>query len=234
MKASSALASLWPAAGVVARSGNVELRWMDDELIVELAHLATRGVHDANRMPFMRPWTRGTPEQVMRSVLTHQWATRLAVGPGAFRLNCAVLVDGIVVGSQGAGAKDWQVLRIASTGSWLGREFQGQGIGTRMRMLILHLLFEGLGAAEATTGAFADNPASNAVSRKVGYYSDGTEEVDREGAPALHNRYRMPRYRWLEVRAGHAVHLGAPIVLEGASALREELDQVVGRRDAAR
>lgn len=229
MKASNGLASLWPAAGVVVRSGNIELRWMDDELIVELARLAARGVHDADRMPFSTPWTRGTAEQVMRSVLTYQWATRLAVGADRFRLNCAVLVDGVVVGSQGAGADDWNEHRTASTGSWLGRQFQGRGIGTRMRMLMLHLLFEGLGAAEATTGAFADNPASNAVSRKVGYCADGTEEMDREGMLALHNRYRMPRDRWLEVRAEHAAHLRAPILLEGASALREELDQVVSR-----
>lgn len=227
MKTLNGLVELWPAAGVVVSSGNVELRWMDDELIVELAHLAARGVHDPERMPFARPWTRGTAEQVMRSVLTYQWATRLAVAPGEFRLNFAVLADGVVVGSQGANSKDWHTRRSASTGSWLGREFQGHGIGTRMRMLILQLLFEGLGAAEATTGAFADNPASNAVSRKIGYYDDGTEEKDREGVPVLHNRYRMPRDRWLEVRAEHTAHLGLPVVLEGVSALREELDQAV-------
>ena len=192
MKASNSLASLWPAAGVVVRSRNIELRWMDDELIVELARLAARGVHDVDRMPFSTPWTRGTAEQVMRSVLTYQWATRLAVGADRFHLNCAVLVDGVVVGSQGAGAEDWNEHRTASTGSWLGRQFQGRGIGTRMRMLMLHLLFEGLGAAEATTGAFADNPASNAVSRKVGYCADDTEEMDRERVLALHTDTGCP------------------------------------------
>lgn len=95
------------------------------------------------------------------------------------------------------------------------------------QMLMLALLFDGLDAAEATTGAFADSPASNAVSRKVGYYDDGMELVDREGVPAKHNRYRMPRDRWLEVRAVHAAHLAAPIILEGTKALRDELDQAI-------
>jgi len=210
---------------VVVRAGSLELRWIDDELLLELAQLAARGVHDPARMPFGVPWTRGTPEQVMRNVLTYQWATRPAIGPSRFRLELAVLFDGIVVGAQGTGAKDWRVRRTASTGSWLGQEFHGRGIGTRMRMLMLHLLFEGLHASEATSGAFADNPASNAVSRKVGYYQDGTERLAREDVPATHNRYRMPRERWLEVRSDHASHLGAPIVLEGAEALREQIDQ---------
>lgn len=198
---------------------------MDDDLILELARLAVRGVHDPDRMPFGTPWTRGTPDQIMRGTLAYQWATRTAIAPGRFRLEYAVLVGGVVVGSQGAGAKDWDVLRKANTGSWLGLEYQGPGIGTRMRMLMLHLLFEGLGASEATSGAFSDNPASNAVSRKTGYLNDGTEVIARDGMPATVNRFRMPRERWLEVRADHEAHLGAPVVLEGTEALRRQLDQ---------
>ncbi|QDZ16820.1 GNAT family N-acetyltransferase [Humibacter ginsenosidimutans] len=199
---------------------------MDDDLIVELAKLAVLGVHDPARMPFSNPWTRGTPDEIMRGMLAYQWQRRTAVAPQKFRLEYAVLVGDVVVGSQGCGADDWQVLRRAHTGSWLGREFQGQGIGTRMRMLMLQLLFDGLGAVEATSTAFADNPASNAVSRRVGYLDGGSEVVAREGAPATRNRFRMPRERWLEVRADHATRLGAPVVLEGTASLREQLDEL--------
>ncbi|GAB3611568.1 GNAT family protein [Humibacter ginsengiterrae] len=219
------MASLWPAAGIVARAGALELRWMDDDLILELARLAVRGVHDPDRMPFGTPWTRGTPDQIMRGMLAYQWAKRTAIAPGKFRLEYAVLVDGVIVGSQGAGAKDWDVLHRANTGSWLGLEYQGRGIGTRMRMLMLHLLFEGLDASEATSGAFSDNPASNAVSRKTGYLNDGTEAIAREGTPATLNRFRMPRERWLEVRANHETHLGTPVLLKGTETLRQQLDQ---------
>lgn len=197
---------------------------MDDELIVELAELAARGVHDPARMPFTTAWTRGTPEEVKRSVLAYQWATRSAVSSVKFRLEYAVLVDGVVVGSQGAGSTDWTATRGVGTGSWLGREYQGRGIGTRMRALILYLLFSGLGASEATTGAFADNPASNGVSRKLGYENNGIDRVARDGMPAISNRYRMSRERWLEMRDGHAAYLGAPVVLEGVEALREQID----------
>ncbi len=48
-------------------------------------------------------------------------------------LELVVVRDGTVVGTQGVGAHDFAVLRQVSTGSWLGRAYQGQGIGTQMR-----------------------------------------------------------------------------------------------------
>jgi len=67
-----------------------------------------------------------------------------------------VLERGVPVGIQSMSATQWASTRVAGTGSWLGREFQGRGIGTRMRALMLHLVFEGLGAREVTSDAFAD------------------------------------------------------------------------------
>jgi RimJ/RimL family protein N-acetyltransferase len=223
--ASDALIELWPAAGVRARAGDLELRWIDDELLVQLAGVAARGVHEPDAMPFYTPWTRGSAADVARSVLAYQWSARGQVGE-KLTLEFAVLVDGVVVGSQGASGSDWSALRTVETGSWLGREFQGRGIGTRMRVLILHLLFDGLGADEVTSGAFADNPASNAVSRKVGYEPSGTKRVVREGRPAEVQLYRMPRARWLEVRARDLALLGAEPELTGVEALRARLDEL--------
>ncbi|GAA4191923.1 GNAT family protein [Gryllotalpicola kribbensis] len=222
--ASDALTELWPAAGVRARAGDLELRWIDDDLLVQLAELAGRGVHDPATMPFYTPWTRGTAEQVARSVLTYQWAVRQNVGQ-KLTLEFAVLSKGVVVGSQGASGSDWPVLREVETGSWLGLEYQGHGIGSRMRALMLHLLFEGLGADHVTSGAFDDNVRSNAVSRKVGYEFDGIARVAREGAAGTVNRYRMSRERWLEVRDRHVELLGAPVELEGVERFRAQLEQ---------
>ncbi|MCL2793776.1 MAG: GNAT family N-acetyltransferase [Microbacteriaceae bacterium] len=221
--ASDALISLWPAAGVRARAGDLELRWIDDDLLVQLAELAARGVHAPDAMPFYFPWTRGTPEEVARSVLKFQWAARERIGE-RLTLELAVLVDGVVVGSQGASGADWSTLRTVETGSWLGLEHQGRGIGTRMRVLMLHLLFDVLGADEVTSGAFADNAPSNAVSRKVGYEPSGTKRVAREGAPAEVNEFRMRRSRWLEVRDRDLALLGAEPELIGVEALRAQLD----------
>jgi len=65
------------------------------------------------------------------------------------------------------------VTRVGETGSWLGREFQGRGIGTAMRQAICAFAFDHLGAEQITSAAFTDNPASNAASRKVGYRPNG-------------------------------------------------------------
>jgi RimJ/RimL family protein N-acetyltransferase len=107
-----------------------------------------------------------------------------------------VLHAGEPVGIQGFFGTDVAVTRTVETGSWLGLRYQGRGIGTGMRRLVLHLLFEGLGMQAATTAAFADNPASNGVTRRIGYEPDGTDVVAREGKSAVSNRYRLTREAW--------------------------------------
>lgn len=225
---SSALATLWPASDLRVRAGDLELRWMDDELLLELAQLAGRGIHDPDVMPFEHGWTRGIPEQVARSVLAFQWNARAQVGPDRFVLELAVLDDGVPAGVQGLVADRWSVLHRVQTGSWLGRTHQGRGIGTRMRVLALTLAFDGLGAREATTGAFADNPASNAVSRRVGYEPNGTVSVEREGVATEHNNYRMTADRWSALRSVHGRLLGAPVHLDGIEGLREQVGADLG------
>ena len=142
MDSSSDLVRLWPAAGVRVRSGDLELRWIDDELLLDLAAVAARGVHDPGTMPFEHPWTRGTPDEVARSVLAYQWDARARVSPSKLVLELGVLADGVPVGVQGLVADDWHVLRRAQTGSWLGIEHHGRGIGQ-------WLVREGLARASA-------------------------------------------------------------------------------------
>jgi RimJ/RimL family protein N-acetyltransferase len=218
------LARLWPAASVRVIAGDLELRWIDDATLVELAELAARGVHSPNAMPFEHPWTRGTPEEVARSVLMYQWSLRGRLSPANWTLELAVVHAGAVVGVQGLVADDWAVLRRVTTGSWLGLEHQGRGVGTRMRVLALHLAFEGLGAVEATSGAFVDNDPSNAVSRRVGYEHDGALRVPREGAAVWHNRFVMSRDRWEALRPAHAEILGVPAELRGVGGLARMVD----------
>ncbi|WP_430591703.1 GNAT family N-acetyltransferase [Humidisolicoccus flavus] len=210
----SARDALWPASGVRIAHGDMELRWIDDELLRELAELATRGIHDDDAMPFEFPWTRGTPGEVARSVMDFQWAARSKVGPERFVLELAVIVDGHPVGIQGISSSHWARLRETETGSWLGREFQGRGFGHRMRSLILHLCFDGLGAEFVTSTAFTDNPASNAVSRRAGYEDDGIQRVVHDGRVRTLNRFRLSAARWAEIRSSR--HLGdAPVEMHG-------------------
>ena len=175
------LPELWPAAGVRVRAGDLELRWIDDDLLAELAELAGRGIHDPAAMPFAQPWTRGSATEVARNILSYQWSVRSRVGPEALTLELGVLVDGQPVGIQSVAGQHWSILRSLETGSWLGREFQGRGIGVRMRALILRLCFDGLAAEQITSTAFADNGASNAVSLRTGYEPDGHLRLVRDG-----------------------------------------------------
>lgn len=186
----------WPFPDLHVRAGDLELRYLDDELLHELAGIAVRGVHEPDAMPFSVPWTRGTPEQVERSVLTYHWRARAGLSAERWALELAVLHDGRPVGIQALAARDFAVTRTVTSGSWLGREHQGRGLGTRMRHAVLHLAFDGLGADVARTEAFADNVASNGVTRRLGYRADGQDVVDREGRAAVMLRYRMDRADW--------------------------------------
>jgi len=93
-------------------------------------------------------------------------------------------------------AHDFAVLREVATGSWLGLEHQGEGIGTEMRAAVLHLAFAGLGAVSAISGAFSDNGASLGVSRKLGYAADGITREVRRGQAATTQRLRIDARAW--------------------------------------
>ena len=224
MTLSNQLADLWPASGLRVSSGDLELRWIDDELLVQLAHVASEGINEPDRMPFSVPWTRGAREEVARNVLSYQWAARSHLGPGRLVLELAVLVDGKPVGIQAASGENWSVLRSAETGSWLGRGYQGQSIGSRMRAMMLHLLFDGLGAQQVTSTAFADNPASNRVSLKTGYEPNGTLSAERDGQAVPMNRYLMTAARFETQRARLLELLGDCVRIEGADAVRAQLE----------
>ena len=213
------LVDLWPLAGLCVRSGDLELRFLDDEHLVALARLAADGIHPPEAMPFTVPWTRGTPTEVARSVLTYLWTRRASVAPDSWSLELAVVRAGEVVGTQALIAKDFLVTREAETGSWLGLRHHGQGIGTRMRLMILHLLFDGFDAQVATTTAFADNAASNAVTRRLGYAPNGVGVDAREGQPALSNRYVLDRAAW----DARPAELRPEVTLVGVDRAREQL-----------
>jgi RimJ/RimL family protein N-acetyltransferase len=201
----------WPLFGLRVCTPRLELRYVDDELARQLADLAVEGVHAPDAMPFNVPWTRQEPEVLRAEYPKHQWGRRATFAADDWMLAMAVLVDGEVVGCQDAFAKQFTVTRQFETGSWLGLRHQGRGIGTEMRAAILHLGFEGLGAQRATTGAWDDNPTSQAVTRKLGYADNGWDLLAREGAPVRMNRYAMTRDEWA-VRRRH------DILIEGLEA----------------
>jgi len=194
------LSSHWPPADLRLQTPDLELRWPSPDDLGELADLAAAGVHDPEVQPFMVPWTDDSPEERARGTLQYNWSRWGSWKPSDWVLPFAVIRDGVVVGSQALGGHDFAVLREVHTGSWLGRAYQGQGIGTQMRAAVLQLAFEGLGARWAVSAAFDDNPASLGVSRKLGYRDDGIEWHLVRGRPALTRRLRLDRPGWQAAR----------------------------------
>lgn len=184
----------WPPFDLEVRTPRLTLRAITDEIAVELVALAAEGIHDPDFMPFAIPWTRHDSPTLERQALQFYWRCRAEMSPGRWTLNFAVVVDGTVVGTSGLTAHDFPRMRQFETGSWLGRAFQGRGIGTEMRVATLALGFAGFGAEWAVTGAWHDNGPSLGVTRALGYREQGWRRALRdEHAPDRLVGFEMPR-----------------------------------------
>lgn len=190
----------WPLTGLRLRTGSLELRLPDIDDLLALAALAEAGVHDPAEQPFKVEWTDVEPVERARSVLRYHWSCWGSWQPANWTLNLVVVRDGVVVGTQGMTGESFAALREVGTGSWLGMEHQGQGIGTAMRAAVLALAFDGLGAQFAVSSAFAGNPASIAVSRRLGYVEDGMARYLIRGQPVQSQRFRLDQATWRENR----------------------------------
>jgi RimJ/RimL family protein N-acetyltransferase len=188
----------WPLFDLRICTPRLELRYPADDDIVKLANLAAGGIHDRDNMPFSVPWTRQESPQLERGTLQYYWLRRAEWTPSKWAFPCAVVSEGVVVGAQEILADDFAIRRVVATGSWVGRAYQGGGLGKEMRAAILHLAFAGLGAQRAFSSAFEDNPASLAVSRALGYEENGDELQVREGKVARLIRMKLTRERWSE------------------------------------
>lgn len=180
---------LWPPFGLTITYGPVTLSPVRDADLAELDALAQAGVHAPTEMPFYFPWTVGTPDEIRLRLMQYHWARRAAMSPASWTLETAVRFDGEVVGCQSISTTDYLVTRTGETGSWLGMQHHGRGIGTLMRQALCTFMFDHLDAAEVTSAAFVDNPASIGVSRKVGYRDNGVGRLKRrDGEMALNQK----------------------------------------------
>ena len=175
------IGAVLPMLGLRITAGPIELSGITDDDLVALADLAARGVHERDFMPFYVPWTDVDPAELPLKFAQYHWLTRAEFSPVRWVLNLAVRHEGTLVGVQGINTEDYLVLRSGETGSWLGREFQGRGIGTLMRQVLCTFVFDHLDALQITSGAYVDNPSSLGVSRKVGYVENGQTFRTRRG-----------------------------------------------------
>lgn len=210
------LAVHFPAFALEVRTPMLTLRYPDDDDLVAVAELAAEhGVHGADERPFTVPWTEIAPPYQQRNTLAYFWGLRPMLQAKEWQLPMAVVVDDEVAGVQSVFSAGWDVIRSVETGSWLARPFHGRGIGTEMRSAILHLAFDGLGVERAITAAYADNPASNAVTAKLGYRPNGIDIHNRGGRRVELNRYVMDPDDFAAVRRDD-------IELIGAAAVRDQ------------
>jgi hypothetical protein len=108
--------SRWPLAGLRLQTPGLELRWPSPDDLGALAELAALGVHDPKVQPFLVAWTDASPDERARSTLQYHWARWGAWQPTDWTLELVVIRDGVVVGSQGVGGRDFAVLRRESSG----------------------------------------------------------------------------------------------------------------------
>jgi len=190
----------WPLFDLEVRTPRMTLRYIDDELSVELATLAAGGVHDPAWMPFAVPWTDAEPPELQRSALQYHWRAKAETSPDSWIITFAALVDGVVVGATSLEANRFPTLRTFGSGSWLGGDYQGQGLGKEMRLATITVGFDGLGADEATTAAYEDNAASRGVTESLGYEPNGNARAMRRDRADVHIHYRMSRAHFDTIR----------------------------------
>lgn len=189
--------SVWPLFDLRVRTPRLELRYVDDEMAAELAQLAAQGIHDPDFMPFNEPWSQVPSPTLERNTMQFYWRCRAEFVPASWNLNLATIVEGAVVGTTALFANEFPTLRQFETGSWLGRQFQGKGIGKEMRLASLQLGFVGFGAEFATTGAFDDNGPSLGVTGSLGYSATGRRRMVRQQLPAMMQHFELTRADFL-------------------------------------
>jgi RimJ/RimL family protein N-acetyltransferase len=210
------LTDYYAAYGLRLRTPRLELRLPHVDDLAALADIARDGVHDPADQPFSVPWTDWAPPVRGRAVITYHLALIASSTPASWELPFAVFFEDRPIGIQGLRAERFAVLREVDTGSWIGRRFHGQGLGTEMRAAVLELAFEGLDAQFATSAAREDNAGSHAVSRKLGYVHDGIKREQIRDQVATMNRLRLSREAWQR-------HRSVPVTIDGLDGCAADL-----------
>ncbi|WP_035859374.1 GNAT family N-acetyltransferase [Kitasatospora cheerisanensis] len=191
----------YPPLNLEVRTPRLTLAGASDELLERLVPTVRAGVADAEPWPFDDPssFYQDSPDREWRW-LRAVWAGRGRVNESFWRLYFVVLLDGEPVGMQDLIGVDFAKYGTVTSFSWLAPGHRGHGLGAEMRAAVLHLAFAGLGAREAESDAFADNRASNKVSRSLGYRPNGTTWDTRRGEAAPIQRWLLTRAAWEQAR----------------------------------
>jgi RimJ/RimL family protein N-acetyltransferase/predicted GNAT family N-acyltransferase len=186
-----------PLSRLRLRTPRLELRLATRAEARRLFEVAEAGIHDPTVMPFEIPWTDALDEEDFVSHVT---------GSTTDSIRFVVFLDGAPIGVQAVDVEPESI----STGSWLGRSYQGRGLGTEMRAAVLTYAFDVRQAPLARSGAIAGNPQSLGVSRKLGYEVVGTQLVSPRDSPVELTDVELRRERF---------HSPVPVAVDGVSAV---------------
>ena len=175
------------------RTPRLELRLPTRAELEALREVALGGIHPPEFMPFTVPWT-DDPE--LTEFLDYHEMRRREWRADAWHFEPGVWFEGELVGVQALESTRFAETRTVGTGSWLGRRFQGRGVGTEMRTAVLELAFRGLGADRACSGAVDGNAGSLGVSEKLGYRVVGRDTVAPRGLAIGHAKVELRRGNW--------------------------------------
>lgn len=204
----------WPIFDIRLSLGEVRLRPVTEADLVPLADIRPADFESDPRLPSFRPTSLDVAvgeagSRVSAGISLHQsyWSSLGSWRPESWRLGFAVEVDGHLAGVQELEASEFAVRRTVESASWLALRWRGQGVGKAMRLAVLALAFDALGAQAAETEAWHDNAASLGVSRSLGYVDNGVTLHPRGDHAEDMPRLRMTRAVWLSRHAGHGVRI---------------------------
>ncbi len=207
--------AIWPLFDLRVSTPRLVMRYVTDELGEQLAELAARGIHDPATMPFSEPWTDAKPPELQRNTLRYLWRSRAETTAEHWHVNLATHDEnGHLIGLCSLDAEGFPTRRTASTGSWIGRQFQGRGLGREMRQAALHLLFVGLNGERATTRAWHDNTASLRVTRSLPYTEEVAVQEQRRDRPDTMLAFSMDRPHWQTVHRNDIELTGIDPILD--------------------
>jgi RimJ/RimL family protein N-acetyltransferase len=189
----------WPLFGLRLECRGICLRPVRE---ADLAHLADIEPADWELDPRAELLPELDRRQNRRRLLYQgHWRSAGTWSPTSWALDMAVEADGAVVGVQWLEAEQFPVLRTVDSGSWLSHAVRGRGIGVAMRMAVLGLAFDHLGALAAVSSARGGNAASLGVSRRIGYRPNGVSLNDSGNGVIELTHVRLTSGEWQA--AGH-------------------------------
>jgi RimJ/RimL family protein N-acetyltransferase len=185
---------VWPFFDLRVVSGEVVMRGVTDPDLEVLQSIIPDDLEmdpAHERFPSLSP-----DDDRRRQLVAEVWRHRGTWSPDSWCLDLAVEVGGRVVGVQALEGEQFPLLKTVDSYSWLATAVRGRGLATLMRVGVLALAFDHLGAEVAVSSARTDNAPSLAVARRLGYVDNGLSRTNTPTGPWELQHVRLTRQAW--------------------------------------